>query len=750
MQRPAQQSGLMELGNAFQAFVPELRTMLRDASAREDSDARALGEQEAEALYRQGRLEEINATLKAKADSGEIPRHAVPSYYQGAAFRFGAHAADKLNADLLKTVNEAAVNGNAEEHIKAALNVAASKVNQNDLYARAGFDQASQQIIGSYRQRVAMQAATNFEQQAEYEAAQTGYRSVSELATAPADQVPAVLERMKAGLDFRRGQVNPTIVNDEFLEKSVKPAISDLFTQHRYEEAHQLISRLRSFDVTGQGGMFGKIASVSYQLDVLEQAAIKQGEQHAKDINEQLKRDLETAQLSAGKFVTDTLESAKESGQPFLPSDIDAAVSAWAKNLPASIDKHAYTRAARESFAHELSQETKQKRELYDGQVGAFMSKMTSLKPEDIDRYEAYAASVEANDFATPENLKEMRSRISSLRARSGLVTDQHVSRAVSNVFPVVRDRISGETKLTAQFPDNATEAGAAWEALGNDGKGRVQGEVNDWIVDQLRERTGDIADLRMADAEMQKILPQVITDAQKQAARVAVRVFKDEKKAIVMKKTVEAARLIKFLDTSGTLDLQNHRAVDDRYTRVTRDVSGNVLDVEKKNYEPPEHSKAAQYASMPGGGAEYRSVPPAERDAAPVFMERGFWSARWGSTWVDLGAVANDINQTDDPDKSAKALEVYGNAKGRLGFTPDEVMKQVTKHGVPFVAKEIDPRFTPVFRTVAELEDAWNDGKPKPLFFQMKTAVADPDPKHPMSKGDFYTAQRLRLSASR
>ena len=55
--------------------------------AREDGDTRAKGEQEAESLYMQGRLEDINATLKAKADSGEIPRHLVPSYQQGAAYR---------------------------------------------------------------------------------------------------------------------------------------------------------------------------------------------------------------------------------------------------------------------------------------------------------------------------------------------------------------------------------------------------------------------------------------------------------------------------------------------------------------------------------------------------------------------------------------------------------------------------------------------------------------------------------------
>jgi len=434
----------MELGDAFKDFVPELRTILRDTAAREDQDARAKGEQEVEQAYREGRLQEINATLKAKADSGEIPRHLVPSYREGASYRFGIHAADALNAELLKTVNEAAAKGDAEERIQAALQTHAAKVNPNDTFARAGFDQAANQVVSSYRQRVAAQAAVNYEQAAEYETAQSGYRHVTELATAPAADVPVILDRMKQALDLRRGQISPVAVNAEFLKNSVTPAVADLFAQSRFDEAHQLISRLRTFDVTGQGGMFGKISDVSYQLDVLEREAINRGEQHAQTANEQLKRDLETAQLTASQFVTSTLETAKQNGQGFLPSDIDAAVSKWAQSLPASIDKPAYTRAAREGFARELSQETAQRRSLHAAEVGAFMSKMTSLKPQDIDRYEAYTNAVEAQDFATPDALQEMRSRISNLRARSGIVTDQHVTRAVSNVFPVVHDRYTG------------------------------------------------------------------------------------------------------------------------------------------------------------------------------------------------------------------------------------------------------------------------------------------------------------------
>jgi len=269
---------------------------------------------------------------------------------------------------------------------------------------------------------------------------------------------------------------------------------------------------------------------------------------------------------------------------------------------------------------------------------------------------------------------------------------------------------------------------------LGNDGKGRVQAEVNDWIVDQFRERTGAITDMKMADAEMQKILPEVVIDAQKQAARVTLRVAKESQTAERTAKTAEVAKRIKFLTNAPALGFSS---IDQRYTSTSKDGAGNVRDVTKEIYAPAEGTDLAKQLTL----------PPAERDVVAVSLDRGFWS-KSRLVPVDLNAVAKDIIQTDDASKAEKAMQVYIEGKRQLGFTPEEVLKpaRITKHGVPFDPKEIDPRHYPVFGSLAKLEEAWNNGKPTALFYQFKAAVAEPNPKKPMSAADFYTAQFVRL----
>ena len=91
---PARSSPLLELGNAFKDFVPELRGLLLDAAAREDRDAIALGEIDAEKIAAEGRMGEIETELKARAEAGEVPHRSLPAYERGFRTRIGERVAD--------------------------------------------------------------------------------------------------------------------------------------------------------------------------------------------------------------------------------------------------------------------------------------------------------------------------------------------------------------------------------------------------------------------------------------------------------------------------------------------------------------------------------------------------------------------------------------------------------------------------------------------------------------------------------
>jgi hypothetical protein len=112
-------------------------------------------------------------------------------------------------------------------------------------------------------------------------------------------------------------------------------------------------------------------------------------------------------------------------------------------------------------------------------------------------------------------------------------------------------------------------------------------------------------------------------------------------------------------------------------------------------------------------------------------------WAGR--VTPVDLKATAKEIEEAPDPAKAEDRRALYGHAKCLAGFTPDEITKAVTRHGVSFDPSAVDPRYIAVFESRDQLEKAWNKGQPTDLFYQVGDAI---DPQDKLTPAELYLAQ--------
>lgn len=96
-----QRSKLMELAHSFTGFNDELRGLLRDASARADRDAMALGELEAQRTGAVKRMEEIEGTIKKAVDAGTVDHVRLPAFERGFRLRVGKDLAQSVFQEKL-------------------------------------------------------------------------------------------------------------------------------------------------------------------------------------------------------------------------------------------------------------------------------------------------------------------------------------------------------------------------------------------------------------------------------------------------------------------------------------------------------------------------------------------------------------------------------------------------------------------------------------------------------------------------
>lgn len=258
-------SPLMELADSFHGFDSELRGMLRDAAAREDRDAMALGELEAQKQNAAARMREIETALKTAVDAGQVSHVRLPAFERGFRSRVGRDLAQSVFQEkLTQRLPEAMrVEGRTDpEKIVADTYAEVSKgIHPDDFYARASFDDVAQGVIAGFRQRAAEGYTAEFKRAAETRIADEGSEIVFQLAAANAEDAPALRQSVKDHLDRIRTELPKSEVNAFFVNNVVAPAVAQLLTESKTDEARSLLQELEFVDVTGNGGMLAQTAA---------------------------------------------------------------------------------------------------------------------------------------------------------------------------------------------------------------------------------------------------------------------------------------------------------------------------------------------------------------------------------------------------------------------------------------------------------------------------------------------------------
>jgi hypothetical protein len=731
---PPRASPLLELGNAFQGFVPELRDMLRDAAAREDSDAMALGEMEADKASAEGRLGEIETLLKAKADAGELPHRSLPSYERGFRTRAGARIADGYHTALLEQEVKAAKSGNSDAVIREVRKGFEEKIATGDFFGRVGFEQAARAAEGNFRQRVAEGYAQNYEKNAEYIAAQEGRALTEQLAASTAEGSEQSLAAIKAHLDKRRGEIPVHEVNSRFLTKSVAPVFENLFAQDRYDEAHALASHLSVMDLTGQGGLLGKTTE-GQSFFATVQGKIQGGlDGSGTRAAEKMKASQTLARSEVDLFAAQTLESFKADSTPMLPADVDDVVDRWAQTLPDSELKAFKIREARTRLRSELAEDAISRRAEFEPQVSRFMKELNTLRPADLERSEAALPAM--RDILTVQQYQQAAETISARKALAGVLKQEHQHYVMRNLYTNVQN--GSLTRLVPYLDNTVPDAEKAWDGLGETGQAEHQIQLQQFVTDRFRDYLGTYDDVNKAALEMPVIQAKVIADAQRQSTKLVVQMASEKKKEEDAKRVVEQAKLRRAAE--------HRRGVTDAFdlAYITTVTQGSQAGLEARTELSP--------ASVSEGTQQLaQNLPPSERDLVKLKTRSSasaidrLFSSRSVDSVIDLRAIATDASTHTDPAARAKSRELYGVAKSILGFTPEEVKAGVTKHGVTFDAAQIDPELVPVFRSRAELEQHWNNGKPTELFMEVGNKVLDVN--NDLTSSRFYSMQLALLA---
>jgi hypothetical protein len=147
----------MELAQSFDGFNSELRNLLRDAAAREERDAMALGELEAQKQGAAKRMGEIESVIKKAVDEGQVSPVRSPAFQRSFRLRVGKDLAasvfqERLLARLPDTIR---VEGRADPEavIAETYKTVSDQIAPDDFYTRVAFNDVAQGVMAGFRQR---------------------------------------------------------------------------------------------------------------------------------------------------------------------------------------------------------------------------------------------------------------------------------------------------------------------------------------------------------------------------------------------------------------------------------------------------------------------------------------------------------------------------------------------------------------------------------------------------------------------
>ena len=717
-------SPLMELAQAFDGFVPELHAGLRSVAAQQDHDAMASGELAAMKANAAARMGELDGLIKQGVDAGTFPAVRAPAFERGFRSRVGQDLAQSLFQEkLLATVPDATkVSGrlDPEKAIADTYAEISKQIHPDDFYARQAFDATAQGVIAGYRQRVDEGYTAAYKAAGEQTMADQGSELVLHLGSAADVDAPLIRTAVKEHLDEMRRELPSDQVNPFFVKNIVGPAVDKLVSQQKFTDARHLLDEMDNLDVTGKGGLLGQTAVGKAAFSDMRAKVERETRASQYEAYTRLRQDRELKQGMGDQDAGDALQQLRLANSGHLPQNqrfklIDDYRKKYADD---SQRVEGFAAAVQNEFSNEDRFRADPKA------LSGLETSLDTLHKEDLDKASSTLETLYNLGSIAPSDRTRVAEKIKKLQTLYGAIDEQDINRFKKDLY--AQPGIGGQK--TINFGDSTavgpTSSSSLWDKLTDSQKAQHELEVSDFFYSALQDQIRAIGDPNKIPAEKAGALDRATLKAQ-EFARNRLRdlsgLKQKQEDAVKVQKQKTALRTAAV--TSGF------------YRSPTFD-----------GYEPPDNRKGFAHMAYLG----YRGPDP-ERDKVDIYFPAhtvGEWfkPGPAGATRdVDLNQLAKDIQENPDDNMAQKAKDTYAYVKGRLGFTPDEILNGVTKHGVPFSAKEIDPKFIAVFRNRAELEKEWNNGQPTPKFLSVGDTL---DPRDAMTPAQFYLAQLALFNA--
>lgn len=761
---PPQRSPLMELGDAFGSFNPTLRGLLRDAAAKADNDAMALGEIEATRAGAAKRMGEIEKVLKEQVDAGKLDAVRLPAFERGFRLRAGKELAQSLFQEgLTKRLNEATrVDGRVDpEQIIAETREEVSKlIHPDDFYAKAGFDEVSQGVIAGFRQRAAEGYTAEYRRAALTKIADEGSELSYQLATADDESAPALKQSIREHLDIIRKELPTSQVNGFYVENVIVPAIKKLRYERKIDEAQQLLDEAEGLDVTGNGGLLGKTNAARAQFSTLRSELDNARRTDLNQKFDELKTAADLQTLTGKNTAATQLQKLRLENNGKLPPDAQFKIidQFRAANPNDALLVEGFASAVNQEFEHE------DRYRINDRLVAEVLSSANTLSKEQLD-----AADIRATTLAESREIPwsvqaQVKEITGKRRALFGSIDEQDFRAFKKDVF-YSPSSIGLRGATTVNFGDSASAD--LWEKLGATEIGQgIQNEVELATTDYFRQQLESfIVSESGGDPAKAPTIKAIALDK----ATLKAREFAKASLTGALKRNTDA-KTAQAVAGQATAIKQASVTIPSRGLWAQLNGSMNegrlsqAYKVKDKVAKGIKDAPESTYAFVPAAGedleksiAAQKTTPQSEWDvmATPdyFYYTRQAQEVHSMPRVLDLKELAKEINATGDehttgagnPGRVEAARGYYGIAKSLLGFTPDEIKAGKTKHGVTFTASEIDYKSIPVFRSVADLQKEWNGGDFTPLFGEVGDLI---DPKNKVHPEDFYKAQLALLSA--
>lgn len=720
---------LMELAESFNGVNEELRTVLRDASAREERDAQAIGEIEAGRLAAAGRLAELDKVLKMKVDAGELPAVRLPAAQRGASIRAGHEHADVGLRTFLMGRKADIVAGRAplEDVIAEGVSKFGEAIGPNAFYERLGFEKGTQDVLGAFRKRVGEEQAQEAERFQNEKRANEGTELLFQLATADSDTAPTAKGFVKTFLDTIHSEMKGSDVNPLFSENMLKPAVARLVETRNFEGAAQLLEEAKTIDLTGKGGLYGKTALGSETILTLSNLV----EQKSR-----LARSADADRLREEAYIAD------RAGQDRAAKDVYDLQNQFGGDMPASERQRLQdeARKALSPVAYQAYQETlnhayeNHERWRKDEQTAALaLGSTNTLDPARLADAEAklefdfnHGSLSAATYHAAKQNLERNK-------ALSTLVQSNDVENFRKEVFAIPEVGSYGNA-TTVVFAE--AELQKEWGLMDENARTELQNRVVDYFVDQYRQEIRTRTGGDPAKAEGSQV--QARLEAAQKATKLAKTLLTSQTdariKADADRRALAQARAVR--------EAKSKEALTDSPFKLQADMTTNAIDFRGAKVTLSEKGNFSEEALKLR--AKDRPLPKAEKDFVSVaFRARGLYYPFHNfkdKRLVYMPALAEEAIAKPD----GESAQIYAVAKSTAGFTPEEIKAGKTKHGVLFDPSQIDPRIISVFRSVSELNKHWNNGAFDETFAALGDAV---DSQDTMTPQQFYLAQVALLS---